>query len=451
MRDDTFHIRDPIHGAIRISTRELDIVESATFQRLRGIRQLGFADHAFPGATHTRFAHSLGAMEMASKVFDSVFPPESGILPSQDRQRLRQLVRLALLLHDVGHAPFSHATESCMPLRSALKLDCFLPEHQLEQASHEDFTIKLLLEGELNDLFRRGFCDVGIQPIDICTLIAGAHLRQDLRRTETFRVNGIDYQPLLSNIVSGELDADRMDYLPRDSFYAGVNYGKYDEPWLVSNLTHHVENDRAYLALLHRAIFAFEDFLLSRHHMFVSVYYHHTSIGFDTMLSRYLDEARHEIVVPVDAANYIQWDDIAFWSDLRRSMNPWAQRIVKRKLYRRVFELNTEKTAFDLAGLREVLLREGIEFFINSDESVLSRYYNKGQGPVPIYVINREIKQAVPIDSYSKVFERYAQPTRLTRLYCRPDQVERVRAILPAFVPHHLQLGLPIVEESRGA
>ena len=92
-------------------------------------------------------------------------------------------------------------------------------------------------------------------------------------------------------MVSGEMDADRMDYLQRDSFYTGVSYGKFDHSWLLENLSCHVHDGRAFMALTNRAVFAFEDFLLSRYHMFVSVYYHYISVGLETMLARFYNEA----------------------------------------------------------------------------------------------------------------------------------------------------------------
>src|SRR5213079_3211826 len=105
------HIRDPIHGAIEITADERALVDSPQYQRLRNVKQLGFADLAFPGATHTRYAHGLGAMAVATKVFDAL-----GLeLDPEDRDRFRQTLRLAVLFHDLGHAPLSHATERIMP------------------------------------------------------------------------------------------------------------------------------------------------------------------------------------------------------------------------------------------------------------------------------------------------------------------------------------------------
>ncbi|MCC6747491.1 MAG: HD domain-containing protein [Deltaproteobacteria bacterium] len=419
------HIRDPIHGAIRLTPRELEVVESPVFQRLRGIRQLGFTEHAFPGATHSRFAHGLGAMEMATRMFEAIFPPGGSPLPAEERERLRQLVRLTVLLHDVGHAPLSHATEVCMPRRAALALPGDLESARDEQATHEDYTLKLLLESELTDRLRRVFGPQGIDPLDICYLLSHRYPE----RAATLAVEGLDYGPLLSQLVSGELDADRLDYLQRDSYYTGVSYGKVDEQWLLSNLGYQVVEGQVFLAMSHRGIFAFEDFLLSRYHMFVSVYYHHSSVGFDNMLMRYLEDAEGELAIPTDVEAYLAFDDVAFWSVLRRSKNVWAERMVRRQLYRRILELNAE-TGYDLTALLDALTAAGVDHFVARDEGVLSRYYGNGRAALPIFVINRPLGWATPVEAYSKLYERYAQPARLTRVYSRPDQVPQAQECL---------------------
>lgn len=440
MHPHPIHFRDPIHGSIRLSPRELQVVEHPLLQRLRGIKQLGFADFAFPGATHSRFSHTLGAMEVGSRAFDAVFGDESQ-LPAATRERFRQTIRLALLLHDIGHAPLSHATESCMPLRTALGIDEDGGARGA-RATHEDYTIKLLLASDLTALLRAEFGDQGIDPRDVARLISG---RFDERR-DAFRVDGVDFGPLLRQLVSGELDADRMDYLQRDSYYAGVAYGKFDDQWLINNLTQHVTEDGAvHLALLHRAIFAFEDFLLSRYHMFISVYYHHTAVGLDTMLARFIDEEPDAFVIPTDPADFVNLDDVSFWNTLRGSQSPWAQRIVTRQLYRRVVELNADDGVLELPALKTALAEAGIDYFISRDESVLSHYYGSGiVAANPIFVVNRALRRASRIDSYSKLFARYAQPTRLTRLYCRPDQLGAAQDCLRDCVPAQVELQLPI-------
>src|SRR5438270_11390975 len=121
------HIRDPIHGAIEISADERALVDTPQYQRLRNVKQLGFADLAFPGATHTRYAHGLGAMAVATRVFDARWPKLE--LEAADRERLRQLLRLAVLFHDLGHAPLSHATERMMPPAAELRLPAWVRDH----------------------------------------------------------------------------------------------------------------------------------------------------------------------------------------------------------------------------------------------------------------------------------------------------------------------------------
>lgn len=430
-----YHIRDPIHRTIRLTTDELAIVETPVFQRLRGIKQLGFADHAFPGATHTRFAHSLGAMEMASRMFDAVFPL-GGETPFDEKTRIRfrQLLRLAVLLHDIGHAPLSHATERCMPLRSKLGLDCIADQNA--QATHEDFTTLLLLRSEIAEVIKDRFSNVGISAEDVANLITGV-IPQSAQR---LIVDGINYQPLLSQIVSGELDADRMDYMQRDSYHAGVDYGRFDQDWLLDNLSYYIVDDAAYLSLYHRAIFAFEDFLLSRYHMFVSVYYHHTSIGYDAMLSRYIDE-EPDYRFPHHVDEYIAFDDVAFWSMLRQSKNPWAERIVKRDIYRRILELNADEDTVELDSIISALDAAGIQTYISRDESVLSRYYTRSEN-APIYIVNKALARARRVDSYSKLYERYAQPAKLVRIYCNPSQRKEAQACLRAVMPKNEQLSL---------
>ncbi|MEZ4435942.1 MAG: HD domain-containing protein [bacterium] len=424
-------IRDPIHGSIGLTPAELAIVDHRVFQRLRGIKQLGFTDQAFPGATHTRYAHSIGAMYVASQMFDAIFPAESSPLPPVDRARLRQSVRLAVLLHDIGHAPASHASESAMPKRSALALPCYDATSGEEQASHEDYTVKLLLHSSLAAVLVARFGEMGITPLDLAHLVTG----QFAERAGQFVLDEVDYFPVLHQLVSGEMDADRMDYLQRDSFYTGVSYGKFDMSWLLENLTYHVVDERAVMAIAPRAVFAFEDFLLSRYHMNVSVYYHHIPVGFDSMLWRFFHEAPDDFRLPVDADAYADVDDVTLWSALRRSDNRWARCISRREGFKRVLEVGWTPSASPLEPIEQALVAEGIEHFVSRDRGVLSKYYGAGRRGSPLYVVDAALGQAGPIDDYTRIYERYAQPTRLERIYVRPDQIRRARQIITAVTP----------------
>src|SRR3984893_7995746 len=160
------HIRDPIHGAIELTPDERALVDSPQYQRLRNVKQLGFADLAFPGATHTRYAHGLGAMAMATKVFDAVAPQRA--LDADDRARIRQTLRLAVLFHDLGHAPLSHATERIMPPAADLRVpDWTQPAGRHapgSQANHEDYALKLVLDsGHAAEMAGR-LTPLGIEP-----------------------------------------------------------------------------------------------------------------------------------------------------------------------------------------------------------------------------------------------------------------------------------------------
>ena len=142
-----------------------------------------------------------------------------------DRLRLRAAARIAMLLHDSGHAPFSHSSEAVMPQRKELGL----PEWARggpteEQATHEDFTLMVILDSELTEVLREHYAAIDLPPEAIGSLVAG----RDAPRGPWFHAGGVDHGPLLRQVVSSELDADRMDYLLRDSFYTGVNYRKYD-------------------------------------------------------------------------------------------------------------------------------------------------------------------------------------------------------------------------------
>src|SRR5437868_5274414 len=365
------HIRDPIHGAIELTADERALVDSPQYQRLRNVKQLGFADLAFPGATHTRYAHGLGAMAMATKVF-AAFAPQLE-LEADARARLRQTLRLAVLFHDLGHAPLSHATEAIMPQIAELRVPDWAREPGERRAGHEDYTLKLLLDSALSAEIRRGFSSRGIEPEHIAGLICG----RPSPGPYPYRSRGRDLLPILRQVVSGELDADRMDYLQRDSFFTGVNYGKFDSDWIIQNLAAVERDGRVHLGLMHRAVFAFEDFLLSRYHMFLSVYFHYASVGYEQLLQRYCDTSGGEYQLPADADEYLAHDDVTLIAALRASKNPWAMRIVRRQGYRLLLERGPfldPKGAPDLEEGLSLLASSGIDGFITLSRGILATY-----------------------------------------------------------------------------
>ncbi|MDP2273756.1 MAG: HD domain-containing protein [Archangium sp.] len=406
-----------------MSDEETRVIDSPTFQRLRHVRQLGFGDLAFPGATHTRHAHSLGAMHVASRLFDAITSRSD--LPVATRDRFRVAVRLAVLCHDIGHMPLSHASESIAPPRAALRLPSWMGGEEAGQASHEDFTAKLLIDSSLSGLIEEVYAPLGITPTLVASLVTG----QLPPGAVGFVEGGIDWAPVLRSIVSGELDADRMDYLLRDSFYTGVNYGRYDLEWILQNLSAAERDGKAVLALSKAAIFAFEDFLLSRYHMFLSVYFHHTSVSFDWMLRRYYEEAPGEFEIPADPEAFLQCDDMTLHLALRRSKNRWAQRISQRRGFKRVAQFTERDDAYDVGELSKALDEAGVEHFTLESRGVLSRYIDEGES-TSLYVIDRSNGRLTEISKYTSLYERFSGAVRLSRVYVRPDQSSAGREVI---------------------
>ncbi|MDF1561869.1 MAG: HD domain-containing protein [Deltaproteobacteria bacterium] len=411
------HIRDPIHGAIGISPAERRLLDTRAFQRLRHIKQLGFSDVAFPGATHTRFVHVVGAMHVSGLLFDQVFGRETG-LPSEVQQRFRQALRLAVLSHDLGHPPLSHTSEFALPMLSTLGLPSWAVDDPGRRATHEDYTRLLFLDGAFAERLEALFPE-GPGAAEVLTLLGG----DPPEAIGAFVHGGIDYKPLLRQMVASELDADRMDYLRRDSLYAGVTYGQFDLTWLLSNLGLTVQGDAAYLALDRRAIFAFEDFLLSRYHMFLAVYFHRASVAYDEMLRRYFLTAEGAYQVPQTAAAFLETDDIDLYGVLRASPDEWARRIVKRQGYRTVYE---EQSGDDprFEEVAAVLTAAGISTLESESSSTVSRYLPGSRG---LFV--RTPGGEVPVDTYTPLFDRYAEAATIRRIYVPPEDEARAREL----------------------
>jgi hypothetical protein len=231
-------IRDPIHGYIELDPLTLSIIDSPQMQRLRRLSQLGLSNLVYPGANHSRFEHSLGVMHLATMLtgkIDSVTDEE------------KEELRVAALLHDVGHGPYSHVTENLTKL--------YTRQH------HEDVH-EILKKGELGEILS----DNGLNPANIEDHIQG--------KTD------------LGKILNSEIDVDRMDYLVRDSHYTGVAFGLVDHVRLINEMKFYENN----LVVNAGGVKAAESLLVSRFLMHPSVYYHHVSRIAETMFTRAVDD-----------------------------------------------------------------------------------------------------------------------------------------------------------------
>jgi HD superfamily phosphohydrolase len=424
-------IRDVIHKNISVSSAEKMIIESPFFQRLRNIKQLGFGENAYPGATHNRYIHSLGAMHLAGAAFERAFAVQKGASLAtrypEAFERFSALVRASALLHDIGHGPLSHTSEFAMPSLESLALQIpgansvASPE---QQADHEDYTLKIILESSLTPILKRALGYLGIDPLHIACV-----LNPDVVTTDQFfTVGGVNFRPILNQLVSSELDVDRMDYLSRDSFYAGVSYGNFDLSWILSHLTHHIADNQCYLALNHKAIYTFDDFLISRYHMFLMVYFHHKCIIFDEMLSRYLTSDNCAYRLPSNIEDYIYFDDYHLYTHLSQSDNPWAKRIFHKNPYRMLVEFHSgipygeqyqEEQKAQLQKIIDDLENKGKSYIVKTTNSEFSKYFRrKDHHPLFVkYDINIGIPRFIPIHECTDLFDRYENSRSITRVY----------------------------------
>jgi len=234
-------IRDSIHGDIYVEDEAIyEIINTPEFQRLRRLSQLGGAQFAYPGATHTRFSHSLGVYYVIGEFLKNPYFAEA----TTEKEKL--LVKIAGLLHDIGHGPFSHSFEG------------------ITKKSHEDYSVAIIKnpEGNIAKILKKH----RINPEDVADIIEGNYKNE-----------------YVSLLVSSQLDADRLDYLKRDAYYAGVNYASIDVSFLVRNVM--IVDDK--IAYSTKAIYAIESYLLGRYHMFKQVYNHKISIAFDALLQKW--------------------------------------------------------------------------------------------------------------------------------------------------------------------
>jgi len=420
-------IRDPIYGAVTVDSAETAVIDHPSVQRLRGIRQLGFSHLPFPGATHTRYAHSLGVMNLAGRAFDICFG-DKPFSTREAKRNYRHCVRLAALCHDLGHAPFSHAAEFAMPPLRELNIRCYDPAqvaHRMDsRATHEDYTVAILTQSSLSQTIRENF---GFLPEHVASLVSHEVQVED----DFFVHQGYDIQCLLSQLISSDLDADRLDYLVRDSYYTGARYGQTDVNWLVSNMARYVDDQgRVSLALDRRALYAFDDFMIARFHMFVMVYFHQKSVAYEEMLKRYMQSTGCDYKLPSDLSEYRRTDDAHLMAHLRNSDNEWARRIVEFDPVKVVFEGLGRHGEEAFKAAEEALRVAGIDAYPVPGHGVV--YGHKKPGMPPIYVVDRHRNPGhfEPVDQATVIFERYQDERCVSRIYVRPENKEAALAVI---------------------
>jgi len=266
MEDEFRHkiIIDPVHGDIGLSKLETELIDTPTFQRLKGIKQLGFAHTVYPSARHTRFEHSLGVMHIMGRILESLRSKDKSYVSEDDFRKLR----IAALLHDIGHYPYSHLMER-IDWDSAQKYiskkgqseggETSLPK---EYPKHDKLgEIVITKRKDIKEKLERNKID----PLDIAALVRGQH------------------QSIIPNLLNASLDVDRLDYLVRDSLNTGLPYGKVDLNYLVNNLE---LTDEKELVVRAKARSSIEHMLMGRYFMFNTVYMHKTVFAFEEMIRK---------------------------------------------------------------------------------------------------------------------------------------------------------------------
>ena len=244
-----------------------------------------------------------------------------------------------------------------------------------------------------------------------------------------FMESGVDLRGLLSQLISSELDVDRLDYLVRDSYYTGARYGQIDTGWLISHLTRHVDADgRAALALDQRALYAFDDYIIARFHMFVMVYFHQKSIAYEELLRRYMESDACTYRLPADMEGYLSCDDAQLWDHLRRVDHPAATRVVGFHPHKVVLESHGTAAEAALPQRVDALRRAGIDAFPKAATGVLLR--PRKPGKPPIFVGTAAEAGVLLLEDATQAFAPLDHTATISRIYAPPEDVPRAREIL---------------------
>lgn len=314
-------IRDPLYGFIGLTKKEVELLGTPAVQRLRRIKQLGNTHLVYPSACHTRFEHSLGVLHVATRMANALKLSNEEI----------EIIRYAAILHDIGHGPLSHNFESILEVADGNKID------------HEKITKKIIQEDEKITAVLGDKVDSVLSLFD--------------ENTETAS----------RCIISSNVDADRLDYLRRDSYHIGVAYGSFDLERILHTLSKEETRGRSYSVVMKKGMDALEGFLLARHLMHIQVYNHHVRTISDNMLIRsveialrdgVLDRSHFDISGRNFVESFLRLDDDSFFRLLKSNPNSKAYQMAlgleKRELLKRSFEADLESPLIDSLKKREL-------------------------------------------------------------------------------------------------
>jgi len=401
-------IKDPVHGYVYITKKEKTVIDSYPVQRLHRLRQLAGAEYVYPGANHTRFEHSVGVMHLAGEVIGN--PNISGLVDEDEAE----MIRIAALLHDVGHGPFSHVFE-------------YLLTRKLDK-THEDLTTWIIQKSELRDIISKA----GYNPQEIGKLAVGK-----LHRPK---------KAFLDQIISSAVDVDKQDFIVRDTHHTGAEYGYIDIFRLIHTLDVVGEN----LAVEIGALSALESLLIARIESFKSIYFHRVGRAAQIMLATAMDKANEELGLTrfKTPEQYLAMDDYTVYTMLKNCSK--SKRIIKDLENRRMLKCAYEKTFYEKdTMISNIFSRENyrrqlqIEIAEEAEvptETVIIDVPTVPSVPyehsvltesmeIPVFYKTAEGKK-VPqrLSEISKIFDTLRGFMNILRVYTTAEQRERVGA-----------------------
>ncbi|MEM2952817.1 MAG: HD domain-containing protein [Candidatus Bathyarchaeia archaeon] len=297
-------IKDPLYGYVYITEKEKEIIDSYPVQRLRRLRQLAGAEYVYPGANHTRFEHSVGVMHLAGRVAEN--PNISQLIDEEEAE----MVRIAALLHDVGHGPFSHVFEHLLT-------------KELNK-THEDMTSWIIRNSELRDALNK----LGYDAEKIAELAVGKRYKSE--------------KAFLNQIISSSIDVDKLDFVVRDTYHTGAAYGFID----VFRLIHTFDVLDGNLAADMGALSTLESFIIARIESFKSIYFHRVGRAAQIMLAAALEKANEELGLTSfkTSEEYLAMDDYTVWTMLKNCKK--SSQIIKNLERRRMLKCAYEQTFY---------------------------------------------------------------------------------------------------------